>query len=72
MEHSAFYAGYRMGCEATLRALGDAVTERDRALLELQAELDDLRLLVKEAAKKFSYLQKLNAAMRETPPDVLH
>jgi len=69
-------AGYRIGRKATLRALGDMLAEQERAMAELQAEFGretgELRALLDQASRKLAYLQRLDAAMRETPLPGLH
>lgn len=69
-------AGFRMGREAGLRAMSNALAERDRALAELRAEFDrdtgELRDLLDEVIERFLYLRDLEAAMREAPLPGLH
>jgi hypothetical protein len=78
MEHkqSAFRSGYRIGHAAAVRALGEELAQRDRELAELRAEFDrdvgELRMMLNQLAQKFHHLQKLDAAVRETPPPGLH
>jgi hypothetical protein len=69
-------AAYRMGRRMALRSMTDALAERDRSIAQMRAEFEsearELRALLQAAMQKVSYLQKLDAAMRSTPPPLLH
>jgi hypothetical protein len=69
-------ATYRLGRQMALREMADAIAERDRSIAGLRAEFDreagELRGLLKALTEKLWHLQKLDAAMRATPPRLLH
>jgi hypothetical protein len=75
-KHAELVRGYRLGHAAAVRALKDELARRDQELADLRAQFDndigELRVLLNQASDRFFYLQKLDAAMRETPSEVLH